>query len=110
LRATISGGSIAQGQDHWYFLDLTNATEAPVSLRQCPTYRQTLQPKLPGQGNAVTLSNRLNCDRPAIAPGETVHYQMRLRLPADQPAGDYTLFWAITDGPAGSLVTTVRPS
>ncbi|GIH03709.1 hypothetical protein Rhe02_17760 [Rhizocola hellebori] len=110
LRAEISGGSLKQGKEYRYIVELTNVTKAEVSLTHCPAYTQQLQPSGPDlRHDPLASSHRLNCDRPAIGPGEVVRYQMRMPVAADLPVGAWTLTWSIPGSPAGFLHTAVRP-
>jgi hypothetical protein len=69
---------------------LTNASRSPVRFARCPAYVQQLAPS----GKVEVYE--LNC--PAahpIAPGRSLAFAMRLRVPRDAPLGANGLFWQL---------------
>lgn len=94
LTAKITAPSTAKaGTTLTYSVTLSNTTGAAYSLSPCPAYTEFV-----GTGSttwvATVLNYELNCDAtPAIPARGSVTFQMRLALPADQPAGSGKFGW-----------------
>ena len=86
-----------------YFVSITNASQMDYSLAQCPDYVEIL-----GTKQAVGRY-QLNCPPVRhVAPGASVTFEMRLKVPDTMPAGATRLDWALLDsrvGPAGANAT-----
>ena len=70
-------------------MSLTNVSGAPVTfLSPCPSYDIWLGPK------QVIGTHSLNCGSVgAIPPGHSVWFDMKLRIPANMPAGHSGVAW-----------------
>jgi hypothetical protein len=84
------------GESMEFTIALRNEHGLPVSLDPCPVY--TIQASIldaTGKEDAFfDPEYTLNCgSRAAIAPDESVAFQMRLDIPADVPVGDLMVVW-----------------
>ena len=69
---------------------LHNASRTTVRFDRCPAYAQQLVPR--GGVEAYTL----NCGGAhPIAPGKSLAFAMRLRVPQSAPLGGNGLFWEL---------------
>jgi hypothetical protein len=69
---------------------LTNASGTTARFERCPAYVQQLAP-----GGAVEVY-ALNCPAAhSIAPGKSLAFAMRVRVPKDSPLGRNALFWEL---------------
>jgi Protein of unknown function (DUF4232) len=76
-----------------YTVTLTNPSDRPISLRDCPNYQQAVL--LPDGGKAVER-HLLNCATVgAIGPGQRVRFAMVLDLPVGLRPGAGVLTWVI---------------
>jgi hypothetical protein len=100
LRATIEAPDTATaGQVLSFVVSLTNPTDSAVSLSHCPGYVATLGP------SKEVLS--LNCAGVrSIDPGQSIRYEMRLVVRADEPPGPQSLTWVLLLADQPSLVST----
>ena len=81
------------GQPLRYTVTLTNPTDRPISLRDCPNYQQAVL--LRNHGKAAER-HLLNCAPVgAIGPGQRVGFAMVLDLPAGLRPGAGVLTWVI---------------
>lgn len=92
LRATlVLPRAATAGQTLVYEVDLHNPTNSAVGLKPCPAYVEALIGPTP-----VKQSYALNCTPVAtIAAGQTVRFAMKLPIPADTPAGQLRIEWAL---------------
>jgi hypothetical protein len=91
--------SARPGQVLTYVVTLTNPTDSAISLSHCPGYVSTLGPSKEVLG--------LNCDGVrSIGPGESVRYEMRLDVIADEPPGAHPLTWVLLLNDKTPLVST----
>ncbi len=85
--------AVTAGSTLTYYVALLNTSTATYDLGQCPDYVEMLREKQP------VAEFQLNCAGVgAIAPGESVTFQMRLAIPVTVSAGVNTLTWALIDG------------
>ena len=88
--------SVKHGSTFIYFVAITNASQMDYSLTQCPDYVEIL-----GTKQAVG-QYQLNCAPVRhIAPGASVTFEMRLKVPDTMPAGPVQLEWALVDARVG---------
>jgi Protein of unknown function (DUF4232) len=95
-----------------YSVTLSNTTGAAYSLSPCPAYTEFV-----GTGSttwvATVLNYELNCDAtPAIPARGSVTFQMRLALPAEQPAGSGKFGWDLQgdSGPWANAQLEILPA
>ena len=69
---------------------LTNDSATTVRFDRCPAYAQQLVPG--GRVEAYTLNCRA---AHPIAPGKSLAFAMRLRVPQNAPLGANGLFWEL---------------
>jgi hypothetical protein len=85
IRVTGRRGQIAR-----FLVRLQNASATPVRFGRCPLLVETLAPA--GRPEA----HQLNCRAAhAIAPGGSLLFEMRIRVPARAPLGNNGLFWEL---------------
>jgi hypothetical protein len=103
LTATIGlPPAVVAGRPLRYTVTLTNPTDRPISLRDCPNYQQAVL--LPDGGKAVER-HLLNCAPVgAIGPGRRVRFAMVLDLPAGLRPGAGVLTWVIESVGVGQKV------
>jgi hypothetical protein len=91
--------AVRAGDTLRYTVTLSNPTATDVSLKNCPSYTETL-----GYPNNRSLSFMLNCDRVTVIPsGANVVYAMELKVPADAATGPTKFSWRLND-PDGPFV------
>jgi hypothetical protein len=74
-----------------YVTDLTNPTSHAISLDPCPGYIESASLPAP-----VKQPYALNgAPVGAIGPTRTIRFEMRMRIPADTPAGPLTIHWTL---------------
>ena len=99
VKATIEGLGGApltgrRGQITRYAVRLTNASRAQLVFTRCPLVVETLAP-----AGSVEV-HQLNCRGAApLAPGASLRFEMRIRVPMSAPLGNNGLFWELD--PAG---------
>jgi hypothetical protein len=103
LTATIALPPTAvAGRPLRYTVTLTNPTQRPVSLRDCPNYQQAV---LLGDDGKAAERHLLNCAPVgAIGPGQRVTFAMVLQLPARLRPGAGVLTWVIESVGVGQKV------
>jgi hypothetical protein len=81
--------AVRAGDQLDFLVSLTNVSGAPVTfLSPCPSYDIWLGPK------QVIGTHSLNCGSVgAIPPGHSVWFDMKLRIPANMPAGHSGVAW-----------------
>jgi hypothetical protein len=94
LTATIALPPTAvAGRPLRYTVTLTNPTQRPISLRDCPNYQQAV---LLGDHDKAVERHLLNCAPVgAIGPGQRTTFAMILQLPARLRPGVGVLTWVI---------------
>ncbi len=92
LRATVPGQPVhaRRGAVLRFRVVLHNASRTTVRFDRCPAYAQQLVPR--GGVEAFTLNCR--AARP-LAPGKSLAFAMRLRVPQSAPLGGNGLFWEL---------------
>jgi hypothetical protein len=95
--------SIVAGQRLHYTVTLTNPTDTPLSLRECPSYEESVSVD---SGGTASERHLLNCPPVgAIGPGQQVDFEMVLNIPATLRPGDGVLVWVLLlEGPTGTKV------
>jgi hypothetical protein len=95
LTATIAAPrSVGAGTTLRYVVTVMNPTDTEYSLVPCPAYEQFV-----GSGSgepwvATIREGYLNCDAVSAIPARrSVSFEMRLAIPADQPAGEAKFGW-----------------
>ena len=84
--------SVRAGDPLVFYVTLSNRDTIDYVLDPCPDYIAFLGPK------KVVTEYRLNCAPVGrIPPGVSKKFQMRLETPKDLAAGDYVLYWALSD-------------
>jgi hypothetical protein len=103
LTATIALPPTAvAGRPLRYTVTLTNPTQRPVSLRDCPNYKQAVLLEVDGKAVERHL---LNCAPVgAIGPGQRVTFAMVLELPARLRPGVGVLSWVLESAGVGQKV------
>ena len=106
LIATISAPTTAgPGQDLAYTVTLANPLGTDVPLNPCPAYTEFVGSGTETVWIATIRNYYLNCDTATSIPaGKSITFEMRLQLPADQPAGAAKFGWSIQGG-AGPSAT-----
>jgi hypothetical protein len=90
------------GQPLRYTVTLTNPTQRPVSLRDCPNYTEAV---LLRDGGKAVERHLLNCGpASAIGPGQRVTFAMVLQLPARLRSGPGVLTWVLDSVGVGRKV------
>lgn len=90
LRPTIEAPAKATaGQVLSFVVTLTNPTDSTISLSHCPGYVETLGPGK--EEHALNCSGGIR----SIAPGQSVRYEMRISVRADEPPGPHPLTWVL---------------
>ena len=85
--------SVRRGATLDYFVTIRNEGSRDYLLQPCPDYFEFLM----GVKNGP--SYQLNCSPVGlIEPGRSETFEMRLPIPADQPAGSSFINWALEDG------------
>ncbi|MDX6285230.1 MAG: hypothetical protein QOG53_715 [Frankiales bacterium] len=80
------------GKPLWYVVDVTNPLSQPISLARCPGYFEHANDDT---RTLVKSTYGLNCDdTPAISPGQTVRFAMRLDVPASA-TGRASVSWQL---------------
>lgn len=82
--------TVNRGGELRYTVTLTNDGDAPVDLRPCPAYTESL--------GKVHLSYQLNCAVPVVPAHGSVSFAMVLPLPEDAlllPSGSAPMTWGI---------------
>lgn len=113
LTATITAPPTAlAGTTLTYSVTLSNTTTVAYRLSPCPAYTEFV-----GTGSptwvATVLNYELNCDAtPTIPAGASVTFEMRLALPADQPAGSGKFGWDLQgdSGPWANAELEILPA
>ena len=78
-----------------FAVQLRNAGDAPVAFDTCPLVVEMLAPA--GKPEV----HQLNCGAAGpLQPGGSLRFEMRIKIPADAPAGNNGLFWELD--PAGA--------
>jgi hypothetical protein len=92
LRATVPGQPIhaRRGGMLRFRVVLHNASQTTVRFGRCPAYAQQLVPR--GRVEAYTINCRA---AHPIAPGKSLAFAMRLRVPDNAPLGANGLFWEL---------------
>jgi len=92
LRATVPGPPVhaRRGGMLRFRVVLRNASQTTVRFDRCPAYAQQLVPR--GDVEAFTLNCRA---AHPLAPGKSVAFAMRLRVPRNAPLGANGLFWEL---------------
>lgn len=93
LRASLeTPRTIRAGGTLVYVADVRNPTDRPISLIPCPGYIEWTT----GTPTPAKQTYALNC-RPvgAIAAHGSVRFEMRLRIPANTPAGPIHISWTL---------------
>jgi hypothetical protein len=100
LTARISAPTTAApGQSLDYAVTLANPSDTDYSLRPCPAYTEYVGSGTATISVATVRDYYLNCDVATTVPaGSSVTFEMRLQLPADQPAGMAKFGWEIHGG------------
>jgi hypothetical protein len=103
LTATIALPPTAvAGRPLRYTVTLTNPTQRPVSLRDCPNYKQAV---LLGDDGKAVERHLLNCAPVgAIGPGQRATFAMVLQLPAGLRPGGGVLSWIVERAGVGHKV------
>jgi hypothetical protein len=113
LTARINGPTTASaGHTLNYTVTLANPSSSDVQLSPCPAYDEYV-----GSGTTVwvatVLHYYLNCDATTVIPaGGSLTFEMRLALPANQPAGTAKFGWDVQGGgcPCANAVLEVKAS
>jgi hypothetical protein len=92
LRASVPGQPIHGKRGHTlhFRVVLTNGSKTPVRFDRCPAYAQQLVPG--GSVEAYTLNCR---GAHPIAPGKSLSFAMRVRVPQNALLGANGLFWEL---------------
>jgi hypothetical protein len=91
---TIEGGPAplhgVRGSVLRYAIRLRNESSATVRFANCPLIAEELAPK------GTVEAHQLNCaGSRRVAPGGSIRFEMRLRIPASAPTGVNGLFWVL---------------
>jgi hypothetical protein len=92
---TIAGGPsplhAVRGRVLRYAIRLRNQSPTTVRFANCPLIAEELAPK------GTVEAHQLNCGDGTrrVAPGGSIRFEMRLRIPASAPTGVNGLFWVL---------------
>jgi Protein of unknown function (DUF4232) len=95
--------SVMAGQRLRYTVTLTNPTNTPLSLGECPSYEESVSLE---NGGTASERHLLNCPPVgAIGAGQKVNFAMILDIPAGLRPGNGVLVWELLlEGPTGTKV------
>lgn len=73
-----------------YAVRLRNVSPAPIAFDHCPLVVEMLAPV------SASETHQLNCAAASrVAPGGSLWFEMRIRIPPDAPLGNNGLFWEL---------------
>jgi hypothetical protein len=95
LQAEISApASVAPGSTLAYVVTITNTANSEYALDPCPIFEQFVASGSLSIWVATIRDAYLNCDTVRVIPAHgSVSYEIRLAIPANQPAGEAKFGW-----------------